>query len=85
MKFKTWDNTKEIELLNCPFCGTAPIVKHIGNEHTKKRTIEISCPKCRVKKIDGAIAYGFGWLEDVAVKNWNQREEENNGTRKRRS
>ncbi len=73
MKFKSWDNTKEIELSNCPFCGSEPIIKHIGNDYTKTRSIEIKCPKCRIKRIDTALRQGFSWLEEVATKNWNQR------------
>jgi len=73
MKFKSWDNTKEIELSNCPFCGSEPIIKHIGNDYTKTRSIEIKCPKCRIKRIDAALRYDFSWLEKVAAGNWNQR------------
>lgn len=35
MKFRSWDNTKEIELFDCPFCGSAPVVKHIWNDYAE--------------------------------------------------
>jgi len=73
MKFTSWDNTKEIELLACPFCGSEPTIKHIGNDHTKTRSIEIKCPKCRVKRIDAARRFSFAWLERVTAENWNRR------------
>ena len=73
MKFRSWDNTKEIELLNCPFCGTEPTIKYVGNEHTKRRLIEIKCPECRIKRTDKALRHGFGFLEKAAVEAWNQR------------
>ena len=73
MKFKTWNNEKELTLLNCPFCGADPIVKHIGNDYAKKRAIEIKCPKCRIKRTDAALRLKFEWLEKIAVENWNQR------------
>ena len=40
---------------------------------TKRRMIEIKCPKCRIKRTDAALRYGFDFLEEVAVKAWNQR------------
>lgn len=73
MKIKSYDETKEIEFLPCPFCGGEPKVRHIGNDHTKKRVVEVVCPKCRIKRRDGALIQGFAWLEDIAAKNWNQR------------
>jgi len=73
MKFKTWCGQKEIELDDCPFCGGEPKVMHIGNDHTKKRKIEVSCPKCRIKRIDAAIYHGFDFLEKIAAEHWNQR------------
>lgn len=73
MKFKSWDNTKEITLLNCPFCDTEPEIRYIGNDYTKKRMIEVKCPKCRIKRTDAALRYGFDFLEKIAVEAWNQR------------
>ena len=73
MKFKSWDLTREIELMDCPFCGGEPAVAHIGNEHTKSRKIEIKCKKCRCKKVNAAIHHEFSWLEAVAANDWNQR------------
>ena len=61
------------EILPCPFCGGMPSIKYIGNEYTKKRAIEVKCHKCQVKRIDAALAHGFDWLEEIAIKNWNQR------------
>lgn len=76
MKYKTWCETKEIELNDCPFCGGEPKVSHIGNDHTKKRKIEIKCSKCRIKRTDAALIHSFSWLEDVSAKNWNQQKPE---------
>ena len=73
MTFKSWDNEKEFFLLGCPFCGAEPKVNHIGNNYTKKRKIEIKCQKCRVKRTDAALKYGFDFLEKVAVEAWNER------------
>ena len=62
-----------VNLKRCPFCGTYPEVQHIGNDHTKKRSIVVRCPKCRIQRTDSAIRYDFRWLAGVAEKNWNQR------------
>lgn len=70
---KSWCGTKEIKLIDCPFCGSKPRMIHIGNDHTKKRKIEVKCPSCRIKRVDAAISHSFEWLEDIAAKNWNQR------------
>lgn len=61
------------ELLDCPFCGSRPDVKRIGNYHTKKRKIQIKCTSCRVERTDATLTETFEWLEEVAAKNWNQR------------
>jgi len=69
----------DILLKDCPFCGSEPDMKHRGNEHTKKRSVTISCPKCRIQRTDAALIHGFEWLEEVAAKNWNMRNEVING------
>ncbi len=69
----SWDNTRKIKLNNCPFCGGEPSVKHLGNDYTRKRIIEIKCGDCRATKRNATLKYSFEWLEDVAIKDWNQR------------
>lgn len=75
MKVQNYDSTN-IKLLPCPFCGGVPKWQLIGNEFTRSQKIVIKCPKCRVQRTD-AILNGHGhtieWLEEVAIKNWNQR------------
>lgn len=73
MMYVSWDNAKDIELLDCPFCGSDPAVEYIGNDFTKKRSIKIKCKKCRVQRTDAALKHDFNWLEGVAVENWNKR------------
>ena len=66
--------SKQIESLkDCPFCGERPNVRYIGNDVTKKRAIEIRCPKCRIKRTDATLRYSFDQMEEVAIRNWNQR------------
>ena len=71
MKFKSMYRDEEFELNNCPFCGSEPKIKHIGNELTKTRTIEISCSRCQAVKTEKAIHKSMSWLEDIAVQGWN--------------
>jgi len=72
MKFKSMYRDMELELKNCPFCGSEPIIKHIGNKHTKI-VIEIRCKNCNASKRHGAIHRGMDWLEDISVDSWNMR------------
>lgn len=73
MTFKSPHTGKEIRLLDCPFCGAEPKLRYIGNNFVKKRSIEVKCPNCRIKRTDSALRHGFDRLEDVAMKGWNQR------------
>ena len=68
----SWCETKILEFDPCKSCGSIPRAKHIGNDRSKSRTIVVKCPGCRIQRIDGAIHQGFAWLEEVAVRNWNQ-------------
>lgn len=72
IKNYSWDN-KEIKLLNCPFCDGSPKLTHIGNNHTKKISIDIKCTKCRVKIRNSTLTKSFKWLEEVSIKYWNNR------------
>ena len=73
MKFKSMYRDVELELLDCPFCGGEPKIKHVGNEHTKKIKIEIKCSKCRATKTNAALSRSFDWLEDISADDWNTR------------
>ena len=69
----SYDKKRKIGLLPCPFCGSDPELKHIGNYHTKKRSIMIKCPKCRIQVTNGAIYHAFEWIENISAENWNKR------------
>jgi len=65
-------------LLACPFCGSTPEVKHIGNEHVKKQVCEIACTTfgCfahqRVAILNGR-GYTYEWAEQKCRERWNTR------------
>lgn len=63
------------ELKDCPFCGSKPTMKHIGNDHTKTRAVEVKCSniECRVARTDKAFRNDHAWLTAVAVEGWNRR------------
>jgi hypothetical protein len=61
-----------MELQGCPLCGAELKIRHIGNDYTKSRKLEVSCPECRIHRADATIRHGFEWLEDLAEKFWNQ-------------
>jgi Restriction alleviation protein Lar len=64
---------EESKLLPCPFCGGIPNIIRIGNEHTKKRSVEVKCPICYTIQKTGAIRFSLDWCENVAVEKWNKR------------
>lgn len=68
----------EDKLKPCPFCGGKPTLKYIGNDYSKKRVIEVKCSNidCRATMRNGAIRYGFEWLESLTAKVWNRRTEQ---------
>lgn len=70
-------NTELSELLDCPFCGGRPVAFLRGNEYLnkngKKVSITIRCPKCRIERTDAVLKNSIEWLEEVAIKNWNDR------------
>lgn len=63
----------DAKLLPCPFCGSAPDIKFIGNDSTKSRKVQIRCPECRIEHTDAAILHSHDWLLNVATKCWNRR------------
>jgi hypothetical protein len=60
-------------LMPCPFCGGEPEMLRKGNDHTKKRSITIRCPDCRVERTDAALIHSMAWLEELSTRNWNVR------------
>ena len=62
-----------MELKPCPFCGGKAKKIFIGNDFTKKRSIEIKCTNCRIKRTDAAIRHNHEWLDKIATEAWNTR------------
>ena len=61
------------DLKPCPFCGASAIVKMIGNDYSRKRSVEIKCSVCRVTLTNAAIRHDFDWLMKVSAEAWNMR------------
>ena len=72
MKIHNYDTELE-ELKDCPFCGGRPVAYLIGDKHSKKRTIVVKCKECRIERSDSALRHSIEWLEEIAIRNWNQR------------
>lgn len=61
------------ELKQCPFCGGEPELIEIGNNLTKKRSVTVKCPTCRIQRTEAGILRTIDWITDRAVKCWNMR------------
>jgi len=70
---KSWKKGETYKLFPCPFCGGEPDVKYKGNDYTKTRKVTVKCKKCRCQRTDAAMRNGMEWLEEIAIKNWNQK------------
>ena len=73
IEINSWDSKTKLKVLKCPCCGGDPELKYIGNDFSKKRSIEIKCLKCRLKRKDSALTHSFLWLEEVCIRYWNKR------------
>jgi hypothetical protein len=63
------------DLLPCPFCGGKAVKKFIGNEYTKKRSVEITCSTfgCTVTIKQSALYHSHEWLNEKTAARWNRR------------
>lgn len=74
--FRTNDGVDlKLNLIPCPFCGSAPEVKDIGNSRTKVRSVTIGCKTCRFFRKDSSRGKSIMWLADVSANAWNRRKE----------
>ena len=64
---------KSNDLKPCPFCGADADIKFIGNDYTKKRSVEIKCTKCFTLQKTGTIMFGHAQCEEWAKEEWNAR------------
>ena len=64
-----------LEIKPCPFCGGKPDIYEIGNVYTAKRSIEIVCTTCFVKrKVSTPKGHQtLEWLENTSLELWNKR------------
>jgi len=69
------------ELKPCPFCGGEVWLTYIGNDHTKKRSVEVSHNfkgVCPVKFKQSALIKPHEWLAGKVVEAWNTRKGDDN-------
>lgn len=71
----TGEDFQADELLQCPFCGYIPELKFIGNDFTKKRSVEINCTNidCRVNVTVGGVHTKSKGVALWAIEIWNKR------------
>lgn len=65
--------TNTEELLPCPFCGGEAKKALIGNDYTKKRSVEVKCTQCFVKRVTAGIRSNHEQLNIWATEAWNKR------------
>ena len=61
------------ELLPCPFCGGEANINFIGNDHSKKRKVEVKCSSCRVELINASIRNNSEVCAKWTIDGWNKR------------
>ena len=64
---------EEAELLPCPFCGGEPEKLWIGNDFTKKRSVNIKCTKCFTEQRTSTIRFDHAQCDKWAIEKWNER------------
>jgi len=69
------DNFQADELLPCPFCGFIPELIFIGNDYSKKRSVDVKCTNinCRVGVTVGGVHTGSKQVALWAIGIWNKR------------
>lgn len=62
------DNTKEVQLKPCPFCGGEAEIKQEG-----RNGLLLRCSKCYVGFKQKVIRLSLDWLRETLIGNWNSR------------
>jgi hypothetical protein len=63
------------KLLKCPFCGYEPELLFIGNDYSKKRSVEIKCTNknCRINVVTSGIKSSSQQVALWSIEIWNKR------------
>jgi hypothetical protein len=75
-KLKTLLNKSNVEGLvmePCPLCKKEVSKAFIGNNYTKKRSIEIKCRPCNLTMKMSALRFSHEWLDEQITTTWNNR------------